>query len=63
MDGNLKESWRRGVVKRDIDLRNPSVPVSGRAYREVLEKSRRKADALGVRLILMDGTIEDYSRD
>ena len=61
MTTELKESWQRGVAKRDIDLRSPGMSVSGALYKRVLKSQRAKAKAAGRRLILMDGTIEDYS--
>ena len=57
----LRKSWKHGASSRDIDLRSPSISVSHDLYEKVVASSREKAKKEGRRLILMDGTVEDYS--
>jgi len=56
----LKASWKRGVAKRDIDLRCPSISLSSDLYQRVLEEAKVRAKREGRRVVTDHGDF-DYT--
>ena len=63
-DDELKKSWKRGFASQsvDIDLRD-ACGLTDEEYKRAVEMAREKAQREGKRVILADGTIEDYMFD